>query len=304
MPPRRPLVRTGTVRLGMALARVLPAGAAYRLAAALARLMRARRWRMFAVLRANLAHLPLDRSAAELDVLAERGVALALRTYYETLRAVARGEAPQGMSLQEGELPAQGLPGWQGRGPGLVAGALHMSNFDMAGAWLASQGLDFQALSLAGPDLGTLMVNRLRRKQGLSITPIEPATLRDAIRRLKAGGLVLTGIDRPVDEGGLALPFFGHTAQMPVGHVRLALQTNSRFSLAVCREEAVGRYAITLSEPLELTRTGDRDADIRANALAILRLAEEIILRAPEQWLVFRPVWPDAPQPTTGRSES
>lgn len=302
--PARPLVRMGTVRLGMALAQVLPHHAAYGLAAWLARLMRARRWRMFAVLRANLAHLPLGRPDDELDAMAERAVALALRTYYETLRAVSRGEAPQGVSLKRGELPAQGLPGWQGRGPGLVVGALHMSNFDLAGAWLASQGLDFQALSLAGPDLGTLMVNRLRRKQGLTLTPIEPASLRDAIRRLKAGGLVLTGIDRPVDEGRMPLPFFGQLTHMPVGHVRLALQTGARFMMAVCLEQAEGRYVITFSEPMELTRTGDREADIRTNALAILHLAEEIIVSAPEQWLVFRPVWPGAPQPETSRSVS
>ena len=181
-----------------------------------------------------------------------------------------------------------------------MVGALHMSNFDLAGAWLVGQGLEFQALSLAGPDLGTMMVNRLRRKQGLSVTPIEGNALRAAVRRLRDGGLVLVGIDRPVDEGALTLPFFGHEAQLPVGHVRLALQTNSRLMLAACIEQSSGHYAIYFTEPMEPTRTGDRERDIRENALALLRQAEELILSAPEQWLVFDPCGPTPPSQYAG----
>ena len=67
---RKPLVHTTTVRLGLALSRLLPPHLAYWLARALARLIRAFKLRQFAVLRANLAHLPLQGTGAELDALA------------------------------------------------------------------------------------------------------------------------------------------------------------------------------------------------------------------------------------------
>ncbi len=296
------LTRTAGVRLGLGLARIVPPGMAYSLARGAARLIRRWRWSMFTVLRDNLDHLPLPADASP-DDLAESAVALALRTYYELYRSIVMHQPPADITTRNG-IPREGLPNAPKGSPGLVVGALHMSNFDLAGAWLTSQGFECQVLSLANPDAADQLINRLRRKGGMTVTPIGPNALRSAIRRLRAGGVIITGIDRPFDDGGMVLPFFGQMTHMPVGHVRLALQTNARFVLVACIAKGPGRYEIVFDEPMEMVRTGDRQTDIRENALAIIERAEALILSAPDQWLVFRPVWPVNDQPETGFSIS
>ena len=37
----------------------------------------------------------------------------------------------------------------------------------------------------------------------------------------------------------------------------------------------------------------DREQEILQNAERVLQAAEDMILRAPEEWVMFYPVWPD-----------
>jgi len=258
---------------------------------------------MFRVLRSNLRHVLPEADSGTLDRLAQKGVALAFRTYYETFRSAATRRPAAQIEMDVDCCLAR----WKepsSASPGLVIGGLHMSNFDIAGAHLAHLGYDIQVLSLADPDAGTQCVNDLRRSEGLHVTPIEPKSLRAAINRLKHGGIVLTGVDRPLPDSGAPVSFFGQRALMPEGHVRLALQTGASFMLMACLEVAPGLYRVIYTPPRPLATTGDRTHDIETNTRAILTMAEEFISRAPEQWLVFVPVWPDHGQDEPRRAAS
>jgi KDO2-lipid IV(A) lauroyltransferase len=178
------------------------------------------------------------------------------------------------------------------QGPrGVVVVGPHMSNFDLAGQWFAAQGLDIQVLSLAEPDAGTRMINRLRRKLGMQVTPIDLDTLRESLQRLRGGGIVMTGVDRPVSLDDEPIPFLGAPARLPTGHVRLALQADARVVVACCREAEDGVYEIEIAPPLEMEHVGRRADDVRHNTRRILAIIEDLILRAPEQWLMLVPVW-------------
>jgi len=39
--------------------------------------------------------------------------------------------------------------------------------------------------------------------------------------------------------------------------------------------------------------TGDRAQDVRHNVRRVLAIIEEMIRQAPDQWLMFVPVWPE-----------
>jgi len=286
------------VHMGSLVANHLSSSAAYRLSEWIARLLAWMHHRTFRVLCANLAPVIPERSLAERKAMATHALALALRTYYELFRIADGHHVDATLSVpdncpviewakaeQEGTI--------QPDRPGLMVCALHMSNFDLAGALVARQGVSLQVLSMADPDAGSSLINQLRSDQGLTVTPVASAALRAAVRRLRAGRMVATGIDRPVSSGGMPLPFFGREAMLPVGHIRLALQTNARLVLAACLEESRGHYQLVCTPPIELQRTGDRETDILVNAKATLAWAEELIRSAPEQWLVFVPVWPD-----------
>ena len=282
------------IMFGIAVARLVPARLIYWLAWQGARFAARHRTSMFSTVRANLVHVvPAKTSDAELDAMAERAIYHAGCTYYDGFSRTMEDyeEGKVGLRISP-EVWARTRSVLGGERPTMLVGA-HMSNFDLAAQWFASQGYEIQALSLSVPDSGTQVVNMLRERRGLIMTPIDASALRVALTRLKAGGIVLTGIDRSVSENDEPLPFFGAPARLPTGHIRLALQTNARVLVACCVQDPDGTYVIHVAPPLEMERIGDRRQNVRHNALRAIAVIEDMIRMAPDQWMMFVPVWRD-----------
>ena len=282
------------VRLGMKLSRILPKRPMYALARFIGWLGLKRRNNLFCAVRGNLAQvLGPGVDDHELDLLARDAVAHAGYTYFDMFRTdtfdYVKGLIPIRIDADDWSRVRDAFEDERGT---VVVGP-HTSNFDLAAQWFVAQGYGMQALSLSTPNKGTETVNRLREERGLLMTPIDPAALRMAIKRLRSGGIVLTGVDRPVSPSDEPLPFFGAPARLPTGHVRLALQTDTPIVVAACTQDADGVYRIHLAGPIEMEKTGERAADTRHNAIRVLQIIEEIIRSNPSQWLMFWPVWSD-----------
>lgn len=193
------------------------------------------------------------------------------------------------------------------RGKGVIIVGTHTGNFNLGILALAAHGLEIQVLGLAAPPAGGFdLMDRMRARAGVRLTSISVPALREAIKRLRAGGVVLTGVDRPVDDAEQSVEppslagrsrrgveFFGRLAPLPTGHVRLALKTDATIVVASpCRDPQMGNV-VRLSPPLEMVRTGDRDEDLRVNLRRVTGWLEEFIRARPEQWAMFVPVWPE-----------
>jgi KDO2-lipid IV(A) lauroyltransferase len=181
------------------------------------------------------------------------------------------------------------------RGRGVLLLGTHMSNFDLLGLSLGTRGLPIQMLSLADPQAGFHILNYLRAKGGYEVTPITPESLRAAIRRLKSGGIVMTGMDRPIPEDRELIEFFGRLAYLPVGPVRLALMTGATAIIGSCYHEPDEGYAFEFTGPIEMIRTGDRRQDILTNTRRLAIILEGYVRARPEQWMMFHPIWPEQP---------
>ncbi|NPA92288.1 MAG: lysophospholipid acyltransferase family protein [Chloroflexi bacterium] len=179
----------------------------------------------------------------------------------------------------------------EGRAGYVVVGP-HLSNFDLAIKAVGIAGVQAQILAIATPTSGYLWQNRMRAAPGVDISPITPRALLQAVDRLKNGGVVVTGVDRPVPGKKEMLNFFGQPAPLPTGHVRLAMDANVPVRVVAARMEDDGRYHVTLSERIPMQRTGHRKTDIRENAQRVLTVVERYIRERPLQWLMFYPVWP------------
>jgi len=280
------------VILGIALARIMPQRLAYWIARKGARSMSRRGSDLIATVRANLAHVvgPLA-SQAELDALAENAICHAGCTYFDMFRTSLKhhylGRASPRAYPDEW---AQALSAFQDE-RGIIVVGPHMSNFDLVIQWITAQGIEIQALSLAEPDMGARVLNRLRRRRKVVVTPINLHGLRLALARLKKGGVVVTGVDRPVSADDEPITFFGAPARLPTGHIRLALQSGAHVLVGCCIQEPDGAYTLRLRPPLEMEVSGDRREDVRHNARRVLAVVEEMIREAPDQWLMFVPVW-------------
>ncbi|MBM3189228.1 MAG: hypothetical protein FJZ90_10970 [Chloroflexi bacterium] len=287
------------ITLGVGIARLFPRRLGYWISRQGARWMARRRTRAFRVLRNNIAHVVGPQASdAELDAMAESALYLAGRTYVDTFKKSVQEYEREGKPMVRVK-PDEWQRTWDAmrdsRGT-LIAG-VHTSNFDLAMQWIAAHGCEMQTLSLPEPNAGTRMMNALRRRPGLLVTPASPASVRQALDRLRRGGVVVTGVDRPVAESDDRVAFFGHETRLPTGYVRMALQSDARIIVASCRLAEDGCYWIDMAPPLEAERTGDRAADVRRMLERVLAECERFISAAPEQWLVFVPVWedPDAP---------
>ena len=169
----------------------------------------------------------------------------------------------------------------------------HLSNSDLVGQALGLRGLDIQVLSYPQPSGGYRWQNRIRRNAGLYMTPTSVSALRQAEEKLRAGGIVLTGLDRPIS-GSKYLPrFFGRPASLPVTHVRLALKVGIPITVIACQMQPDGSYCLLASDPIPMEPHADLMQETLQNAEALLRVVEGWIQRTPDQWAMFYPVWPE-----------
>jgi KDO2-lipid IV(A) lauroyltransferase len=177
-------------------------------------------------------------------------------------------------------------------GQGKVVVGVHLSNFDFALHTLVRYGA--RALTVTVPSLGGgyQAQFKLRVKSGLEIMPASIHSFRLGIERLKAGGLVLTGIDRPIQDPKHCPVFFGYPAPLPVHHVYMALKADAPILLMSVIMDSVGIYRIVVSEPIYMKPNPDRNQELVQNAEAVLSIAEQFIKQAPEQWAMYFPVWP------------
>jgi lauroyl/myristoyl acyltransferase len=217
------------------------------------------------------------------------------RAYYDFYRAVnwSREELVEAVQVPEHYIDL--MQTQSARGQGIFVLGLHMSNFDLALVSLAARGMPTQVLSLPDPGQGYRVQDRLRASVGIEVTPISPASLRLAIRRLERGWLVFTGVDRPVTGEHEPIEFFGHPSNLSTGPARLALMSGATVLVAGCHRDPHTRYSIDFTGPLEMVQMRDRRRAVRVNAQRIAHVLEGLVRARPEQWLMFHSVWPQPP---------
>jgi KDO2-lipid IV(A) lauroyltransferase len=150
-----------------------------------------------------------------------------------------------------------------------------------------------QALTLADPGPGFQLQNRLRARAGIDVTPISPASLRLAVRRLKSGWVVFTGADRPVQGEPALIEFFGRPAYLSLGPARLARMTGAAVVVVSCYRDSETGYGVRFTGPIEMARTGDRQRDVLASARQIAIAIQGHVRAHLDQWLMFHRVWPE-----------
>lgn len=181
-------------------------------------------------------------------------------------------------------------------GRGTLVVAPHLSNFDLVVRALAAYGLKAKILTLENPSGGKKVQNKLRATTGLDITPLDGSGVYvDVIKHLKAGGVAATGVDRPFPKRKKKhqVNFMGRPSALPVGYIRLALAADVPITVVAAQKIAPQTYNLLNSGPLPLQRYQDRVQEVVKNAEMVLEVIAEYIHRAPEQWLMYYPVWPE-----------
>ncbi len=300
------LTKSWPTKVGFYLGKHLPPPLGNALAGVAARLIVTLKPDVYWTTRDNLRHViesttSAKRPNARLHWLTYRVFFNAARHYYEMFHNMGE-DKPDVTHLRP---PVRVTPETErhiekalATGRGLFIAACHTSNFDLGGVtfahYLQTIGQTLHVLGLADPPPGFEFFNRLREKTGAHLTPISPLALREAIRRLQDGGVVLTGVDRPTGSGDAPVTFFGQTAYLPTGYIRMPLRTASMVMTLATFYEG-NAYWIHTYPARPVVHTGDRKRDIEVNLRMVLDEVEAFIRRKPEQWMMFVPVWPSPP---------
>jgi KDO2-lipid IV(A) lauroyltransferase len=115
-----------------------------------------------------------------------------------------------------------------------------------------------------------------------------------AIRALRRGEILALLIDTPALGNGVTVDFFGAPCEVPTGPARIALHTGARVIPAALVRIKGHDHLIqpVLDFELRYDKTDDEKADVRNLTQKIMRSLEQMVRQYPDQWFIFRPMWP------------
>jgi KDO2-lipid IV(A) lauroyltransferase len=175
---------------------------------------------------------------------------------------------------------------------GLMIAGLHLSSFDLVLQWLSKDGLRPLVITIPNPQGGRYIEYEARKQTGMNVMPASVSTPRRALKHLQSGGMVLTGIDRPIEKPEVCPRFFGRPAALPIHHIYLARKAHVPVVITATYLQPDGKYHVVASDPIEMEDCFDANEAMLRNAETVLAVAEGFIQLAPQQWSVPLPVWP------------
>jgi KDO2-lipid IV(A) lauroyltransferase len=135
------------------------------------------------------------------------------------------------------------------------------------------------------------LVLRVRSAAGNILLSKEHA-MRALILSLKRNEIVGILIDQNVAwYEGVFVDFFGRPACTTNGLALLALHTGAPVLPGYMVRLPDGRYRLVIGPEVEVTRTGDRAADVLANTQRFTKVIEEAIRQYPDQWFWVHQRW-------------
>jgi KDO2-lipid IV(A) lauroyltransferase len=182
-------------------------------------------------------------------------------------------------------------------GKGVLILTGHFSAWELAPFAQARFGhpLSFLAREVDNPTVDAL-VNSYRTLSGN--TPIEKnQSARAVLRVLADGGTVgILADQNTLREEGAFVNFFGIPACTTTGIARIALHTGAGVVPGyILWDPTIKKYRLRFDPAMELTRTGNAEADVRTNTARFARVIEDVVRKNPEQWVWVHKRWKTRP---------
>ena len=278
--------------IGSAAARALPERAVYGTAHSIGTLA-ARRSKRRPIVERNLARVTgLAPGSGELGELVDDAFRAYARYWLETFRLVR--ETPEFFLDRVTVHNPEGLSAGSARGLGTVAVVSHLGNYDAAGAWAASAGLDLVTVAeVLRPRRMFEFFVAHRSKLGMRIHPSQRGATDLLAADAKAGACVAIVGDRDLRQTGPVVDFFGEPAHLPAGPATVAMKSGAPLVVAgvYSRESSDGKHGwhVDVGEPFEVA-TGDDPVTVTTRRIA--GELERFISRRPQEWqAAFQRFW-------------
>jgi uncharacterized protein len=181
------------------------------------------------------------------------------------------------------------------RGRGVLFITLHLGNWEHGGLLLSELGIKLTVLTLAEPDDGlTELRIASRARWGIESLIIgqDSFAFVEVIKRLQGGAAVAISIDRPPERGAVPVELFGRPFAASTAAAELARASGCAL-VGVTVVRVREGYAVTVLPEFTYDRQalGQREAR-RELTQQILRAFEPQIRQHLDQWYHFVPIWP------------
>lgn len=171
----------------------------------------------------------------------------------------------------------------------------HLANFELMPAVILAAGVPCQITYRAtnNPYVDA-MIRENRARYGVKLfAPKGGDGARELLAGMQRGESVALMNDQKFSEGP-EVTFFGQPVNAAPGPSRLALRFGTVLQpLSVTRLPGV-RFRLTVHEPITITPSGDKSADIARGVQAVTTFVEDRVREHPVDWFWVHRRWPDA----------
>ena len=180
------------------------------------------------------------------------------------------------------------------RGRPLICFSGHFGNWEVACVAIRQYGLELAQVyrGANNPDLEAIM-RQLRQSLGVEPVRKGAAGARRIIAALRQGRNLALLVDQKMNDG-IAVPFFGREAMTAPAVAELALRYDCPVLPMRVDRLCGARFRLTIFPALDVARSGDRHADIRAVMTEVNRRLEQWIRERPGQWFWLHRRWPES----------
>jgi KDO2-lipid IV(A) lauroyltransferase len=177
-------------------------------------------------------------------------------------------------------------------GRGVIFALPHMGNYEVAGAWVAAQGIPFTTVAeRLHPEAVYDMFVAFRESLGMEVLPHTGAHAFGVLaQRLRAGHMVCLVCDRDLTDTGAEVDFYGEKARMAASPAALAVQTGASLR-AVSLWFTEDGWAAHVSPDIPAPPEGDRKAKTAAMTQQLAHAFEKGIAEHPSDWHMLQRVF-------------
>jgi phosphatidylinositol dimannoside acyltransferase len=186
----------------------------------------------------------------------------------------------------------------ESHGRGIIFVSAHMGSAEIAASIVVLRGYRVTSV-LDGRYPGYIMdwIRACRRRMGVTLLPASRSGM-GLVRRLRRGEMVALVVDAGVSGGdGIKVNFLGRETLFPAGPARLARLSGAPIVFGLAVRRPAGRFRAFIEPPLLSDRALDGEEDARRLTQQIASTFERYVRCYPDQWYVFRDMWPNVASP-------
>ncbi len=189
---------------------------------------------------------------------------------------------------------------FQSMGLGGVLISAHFGNFEWCGGLVSLDSPTYAVAETFSSRSLTALLDHVRAKKNMQSLQLGGAA-RGILRVLRRAEFVAIVADRPTPGKGVQVEFFGRPTWVPEGAAALARRAGSPLLVGGMTRNHDRTFNAYGMPPIFVDRDKPAPEAVREAMQHVMWDLETLIRKAPAQWYMFRPMWPEAAAELAGR---